>query len=859
MTTHVGAWSRVPIVLSRRRTSDAIEDPTYEPITLGLPFPPGALADAALLNLRDATDRRLPLQARALERWHDGSVKWALLDFQTQDDTTIYNVGPGPRMPDVKGIELTQTSGGVLVDTGAARFSMLVHRPFPFASVAIDAREVIDRERSGLHVVDGTGRTCRVQIRRVVIDEHGPLRATVLIEGTVASWTRPILRLHARLHFFAGSAAVRCLLTLHNPRAAVHPNGIWELGDRGSVYLKSVELEMALPENGPPADAWCSPELERSLELIAQPLELHQDSSGGERWHSPTHRNRHGVITTKFRGYRMTTGVGSTLGERATPAARLERGKDRIAVTMEHFWQNFPKSLEVSDDRIVLGLFPRQHSDLHEIQGGEQKTHRFTLAFGRDLMSTDAVLWGRLPRIAHSSAAYYCASHAVPYLGPMHLDGMKDYDELIASAVEGPDAFERKREVIDEYGWRNFGDIYADHEALFHNGGEPFVSHYNNQYDAVAGFACQFMRSADVRWFTQMEELATHVVDIDIYHTTRDKSAYNGGLFWHTYHYVPAGLSSHRSYPSAKNVSGGGPSNEHNYASGLRLHHLLTGDAQMLEAAIGLGRWVIAMDDGAATPFAWVASGATGLASATCTGDYHGPGRGVGHSIIVLLDAHRLSGDHAFLEKAEELIHRCVHPDDDVEARKLLDAERRWSYTSLLEALAKYLDYKAERDELDEAYAYARASLLRYARWMVIHEYPFLEKPEILEYPTETWAAQDMRKAEIFLLASRHAPDAERQTFLDRARFFFDYSTSALKQMPTRGRARPVVLLLSHGFMYGYFLEHPGDRAPEPRSDVHDFGSPPPAFIPQKARALERLKPRSTTLFTRLLGLLPTG
>jgi len=695
-------------------------------------------------------------------------------------------------------------------------------------------------------------------VRRVVVDEHGPLRATVLIEGTIASWTRPLLGLQARLHFFAGSAAVRCALTLRNPRAAVHPSGIWELGDRGSVYVQSVELETALSE-GPTADVSCSPELERPIERMSQPLDLYQDSSGGEQWRSPTHRNRNGVITTSFRGYRLNTASESAAGQRATPVITLERGRDRIAVTMEQFWQNFPKSLEARDNAVVLGLFPRQHADLHEIQGGEQKTHSFTLAFGRDPLSKDAVRWGRLPRVGHSSAAYYCAARAVPYLVPSHANGMCAYDELVASAVTGPHAFERKREIIDEYGWRNFGDIYADHEAAFHAADEPFVSHYNNQYDAIAGFACQFMRSTDVRWLTQMEELAAHVVDIDIYHTTRDKSAYNGGLFWHTYHYVPAGLSTHRSYPSAEGVSGGGPSNEHNYASGLRLHYLLTGNEQSLEAAIGLGRWVMAMDDGATTPFAWIASGATGLASATCTPDYHGPGRGAGHSINVLLDAHRLSGDHAFVEKAEELIRRCIHPKDDVEARQLLDAERRWSYTALLEALAKYLDYKVERNELDETYAYARASLLRYARWMLAREYPFLEKPEILEYPTETWAAQDMRKAEIFLLAARHAPDAERHAFLERARFFFEYSISALRRMPTRGCTRPVVLLLSHGFMYGYFLEHPGDRAPELPNDMHDLNAPPSVFIPQKIRALERLKPRGAMLLTRLLTVLAAG
>ena len=102
-------------------------------------------------------------------------------------------------------------------------------------------------------------------------------------------------------------------------------------------------------------------------------------------------------------------------------------------------------------------------------------------------------------------------------------------------------------------------------------------------------------------------------------------------------------------------------------------------------------------------------------------------------------------------------------------ARNLLDAENRWFYTMFLQALGRYLDYKAELGQLDFMYAYARASLLHYARWMAEHEYPYLDKPEILEYPTETWAAQDMRKSEIFKYAARHATGAERERFLERA------------------------------------------------------------------------------------------
>ena len=59
-------------------------------------------------------------------------------------------------------------------------------------------------------------------------------------------------------------------------------------------------------------------------------------------------------------------------------------------------------------------------------------------------------------------------------------------------------------------------------------------------------------------------------------------------------------------------------------------------------------------------------SGPTGLASRSA--DYHEPGRGGGDSINALLDAHEVSRDRHYIDKAEHLIRRCTHPADNVEA-----------------------------------------------------------------------------------------------------------------------------------------------------------------------------------------------
>jgi hypothetical protein len=442
----------------------------------------------------------------------------------------------------------------------------------------------------------------------------------------------------------------------------------------------------------------------------------------------------------------------------------------------------------------------------------------------------------------------------MPYLTPASDGSEPRYQALVGAAIEGADTFDAKRERIDEYGWRNFGDLYADHETVKHAGTSLFISHYNNQYDAIAGFACQFFRSGDLKWLTLMEDLARHVIDIDIYHTTEDKPAYNHGLFWHTAHHTEADIATHRTFPRAAAPSSGGPSPEHNYNTGLMLHYFLTGDVRAREAALGLADWVIAMDDGARTPLRWLSRAPTGVASATGSVSYHGPGRAPGNSIAALLNACRLSGDRTYLLKAESLLRRCIHPADNLPGLNLLDAERRWYYTVFLQAVGRYLSFKAERGEIDDQYAYARAALLHYAEWMADHEYPYLEKPAILEYPTETWAAQDMRKCEVFQYAALHASSAARSRFLERADFFYEYSVSVLLSMKTRTFTRPVVVMLSNGYAHEYFRMAPMPPAPDSRGNL-DFGRPA-RFSPQRAIALRRLAACAGFAAATLLGII---
>jgi hypothetical protein len=552
--------------------------------------------------------------------------------------------------------------------------------------------------------------------------------------------------------------------------------------------------------------------------------------------------------------------VGSqeeTYGQRANPVLSLEGDAWSVDVAVPEFWQQFPKALEVEGRALRVRLFPRQFGDLFELQGGEQKTHVVWLRFappGRPPLS-----WVHQPIDVHAPPKWYAASGALPYCLPAEEAPDLRLKELLAGAVEGTNSFFARREVIDEYGWRNYGELYADHEAAHYNGPAPVISHYNNQYDTVYGTLLQFFRTGEPHWVTLHDALARHVIDIDIYHTDRDRAAYNGGMFWHTDHYRDAATSSHRSYSRSNaatdsRVYGGGPGSAHNYTTGLLHYHFHTGDRAAREAVLSLANWVINMDDGNRNILGWLDDGPTGLATSNAETDYFGPGRGPGNSVNALLDGWLLIRERRYLDKAEELIRRVVHPNDDVTAKDLLNLELRWSYTIFLSALLRYLDVKAEEGNLGFMYAYAQASLLRYAAWMAEHERPYFDQVAKMEYPTETWAAQELRKANVMRLAAAHADEPLRTKLLQRGHELSERAWADLLRFESRTTTRSLALVMIEGTKDSYIRAHvvkPALRSPA----MYDFGQPQP-FVCQKLRVRARLKTVRglLTTFSRLIN-----
>ena len=902
-------------------------DRINEPVTVGIPFRKEILKDASLLTIQDPDTGVMPLQTETLATWIDNSLKWVLFDFQasvkagTAKEIEV-NIKEKPESIEGQpGIEVKEEPGHFKIDTGAASFWVNKSLFKPFHRVVAGNSEILDGEKSEIILMDDQGNEYEAVINKVYVETSGSIRTALKFEGQFRKEGKSLAAFFARIYFYRNSSIVKMDFTTHNPRAAKHPGGLWDLGDPGSIFFKDLSLHLALNASNSPVrgnfkiseDLVPSPmsnqlsamshelpstggqpsavSYEQSCEssspltarihlydepstsgepisamsydlsfknyelsAMSRELRIYQDSSGGENWKSKNHVNRNGEVKNSFRGYRIYSGEKIIAeGNRANPIISVKDGEKGIAAGVQYFWQNFPKALEINGNSLKVGIFPPYYDDVFELQGGEQKTHSIFMNFNSSSLKATGLEWIQSPLIQHASPEWYAQTNAIPYLIPEKCDSNEEIVELIQSAIDGEKSFFKRREIIDEYGWRNFGELYADHEAVPQNHSsrspsavsdelslersscelpamsrglsfQPLVSHYNNQYDCINGALMQFMRSGNPKWFVLADQLCRHVKDIDIYHTDEDRPGFNHGLFWHTEHYLDAQTATHRCFSKNhapyRNLAsyGGGPSLSHNYSSGMLLHYYLTGERPSMEVVLELASFVentLAIENTLSNRLFQKVKRfknylknrfkEKGFVQIEKVYGLDGPGRASGNALNTLLDVLVMTKKDKYLDLAEELLKQCVSPEDNLSQMDLLDSENRWMYTVFLQALGKYLDVAGELPKNSHLWEYARKTLIHYAKWMSENEYLYLEKPEKLEFPNETWAAQDVRKSNVLFNAAKYSEEKLRKLILERAEFLYREAFLQFFKFNTITLTRPIALMMQNSMTYSYW------------------------------------------------------
>jgi len=748
------APAEVPLSIANDQPFDRVG----EPMTCGVPLVRGFVGGPNELALLGPDGRPVPVQTEVTSTFHDGTPRWVLLRFAADVSaagTATYRLTKGQPTSPPRPLTCELADDVARIDTGAARFTISTRRFYLFDSVEVGGQhETALGGGAFLELADGTGEVRAEQVTSAEFELTGPLAAVLCVRGTIGpADPLPIANYVCRIEFRASSSEARVSYTLHNPAAQAHPGNVWDLGSGGSLFIQDFSLRMPLPDG-----TWTSRIGTGTETAPIAATRLYQDSSGGPNWDSVNHVDKDMRVPMSFRGYRVFDGDQQVAeGERAEGWLHARReGAGGVAVSVRDFWQNCPKALERAGDSVRIGLWPREFAGAHELLGGEQKTHEVLFLF-HSAEATDEAVQRHMEAFQHPpyvmpDPAAVLATRAFAPAAPLDRERFAALESTCDAFVDpapGGESVFTKWDQIDEYGWRHFGDTFADNEASpaemvrdfpEHYFGTQPISHFGNEYDVTYAIMLQGLRRQSPRWMWLADVMARHYADICIYHTDADgAAAYAHAPFSHTTHDTAAFRSTHRMYPSEAEqyrlqYASGGPNAGHCYVAGLAQHYYLTGDRVSREAFLEVAGWSIH--------------------SPWFTEMMMGDQRGIGDLLMTHVYAYAMTGQREYYDAAMAMIRYVKEPFSGLGG------------TLFAKAAGRFLDMKLENGEQDADYELARDTLMRFGDL-------YLTLPD--DEPSR-WLEQACFYSEVLALCYLHAPadSPNREQYFARAKAIMD-------------------------------------------------------------------------------------
>jgi hypothetical protein len=218
-------------------------------VTFGTPWPRGKQR-ANQFVLRGHDDAPTPLQSWPLAYWPDGSLKWtahALPDRSRLADGPFEVVAGRTGRPVAGGIIVKDSGDGIDIDTGKIRCQFARSGKHVIGSMTLGAAETLRDGRLVLLRQDRGGGSDTAQVsqqlfesvvEKLTLEQRGPWRAVVKVEGRHAQGDRQWLPFTLRFYFYADNAAVRVLHTI-----------VFD-GDESKDFIRGIGLRFTAPVRG---------------------------------------------------------------------------------------------------------------------------------------------------------------------------------------------------------------------------------------------------------------------------------------------------------------------------------------------------------------------------------------------------------------------------------------------------------------------------------------------------------------------------------------------------------------------------------------------------------------------------------
>jgi hypothetical protein len=556
-------------------------------VAWGVPWPRGTVAKKAQVALRDGAGNAIAAQTWPMAYWPDGSIKWTGFAIAADASTKGLTVSVGnakpvaPKTP----VSVSDAADAVTITTGPLTAKISKSGSSLITSLTSDGREVARngrlialREDRSQFEAQGVLREVSYtsNITKVTVEQSGPVRAVVKIEGTHSGDNRQWLPFVVRFYFTAGLNSVRMVhsfvfdgdqavdfikgigLAFSVPfREETQNRHIRFATDGDNIFAEPVVLSPGFRSVNKQAD------YERA-QLIGQRVPNLAEMSAQEKagfagsaiWDSFKIRQLNADGWELFkRTNAKSSWLHITSGNRARGLAYLGDVSGGLAIGVKRFWQKYPAGFEISNAATPAGELKvwfwspdaeamdmrhydtvghpqsvtyEDYQDGHSNAFGCANTSELTLWATPDTPSAEAfdamTKTGNAPPLLICPPQHYYDCHA---LGIWSLPGTPapglSAAEVASAETQLDRAFTFYNGEIERrrwYGFWDFGDYRRTYDPIRHQWMYDIGGHGWDATELMPNvwlwFA--FLRSGRADLFRAAEDMTRNTNEVDVFH-----------------------------------------------------------------------------------------------------------------------------------------------------------------------------------------------------------------------------------------------------------------------------------------------------------------------------------------------------
>ncbi len=533
-------------------------------VSWGVPWPQGAVKKDARFSLV-AEGKALPLQSWPMAYWPDGSLKWS--GFATVVPAGISapaTLSMGTGSGAAGSLTVKNAPREITIDTGAVRCAIPTSGANIVSSMTIGGKQIagagqlvcILQSGATNDPADSPKRERYLsEIKHVTVEQQGPVRAVVKIEGMHRGEQskREWLPFTLRLYFYSGQMEVRLVHTIVFD-GDQEKDFVRGLGVKFDVPMRDEPRNRTVRFSGPDGGVWSEP-LQPGGGSVAQ--ETGQPFTGSPvfgknaiwddfKLAQPTPDG----FTIVKRTNPKSTWLFSAAGKRASGLASISDLQGGLGICIKNFWQSYPSGLEVrsaasASAKLVAWLWspeaPEMDMRYYDLAGhgldaayedaqpglstahGVARTSELTLYPGaawpqRAETASMSEAGNKLPLLA-ASPEYI---HSTGVFGAWSLP---DHSTAFKKSIEdGLDSvlayYERQVDDRSWYGFWQFGDFMHSYSAARHDWHYDWGGHAwdDTELGAPLWLWYSYLRSGRADLFRLAEAHTRNTSETDCYH-----------------------------------------------------------------------------------------------------------------------------------------------------------------------------------------------------------------------------------------------------------------------------------------------------------------------------------------------------